>query len=158
MFLHEIYSKDRICLHLNDMDKEQVLKKLVGLLVKATGTKHGDEILKVILEREKIVSTGINNGIASPHGRIDNLDEVIGVIGISDKGINYDSLDGKPSHIFFLFISGKSKPEEHLVLLNKISVIAGNQEFRREFLTAKNPEAANRILKKYEAEPTPIRK
>ena len=151
MFLHEIYGKDRIRLHLNDMDKEQVLKELVGLLVKTTGTERGDEILKVILEREKLVSTGINNGIAIPHGKIDNLDGVVGVIGMSDKGINYDSLDGKPSHIIFLFISGKSKPEEHLMMLNKISIIAGNQRFRREFLTAENPESASLILKKYEA-------
>ena len=148
MFLHEIYDKNRIILHLNDMSKEQALKELVDLLVKATGTGRGDEILKVVLDREKDTSTGISNGIAIPHGKIENLDGIIGVIGISDKGLNYDSLDNNPSHIIFLFISNKFKYEEHLTMLSKISVIAGNQKFRKEFLAAENPESANLILKK----------
>ncbi|MCX6983819.1 MAG: PTS sugar transporter subunit IIA [Lentisphaerae bacterium] len=153
MLLHEIYGKDRIRLHLNDMTKEQVLKELVGQLVKATGTGRGDEILKVVLDREKDMSTGISNGIAIPHGKIENLDGIIGVIGISDKGINYDSLDNKPSNIIFLFISDKYKYEEHLMMLNKISVIAGNHRFCKEFLRAESPESANLILKKYEKKP-----
>jgi len=101
MFLHEIYNKDRIILHLNDMDKEQALKELVARLVKSTGTERGEEFLKVILDREKVMSTGISHGIAIPHGKIDNLDGIVGVIGISDKGINYDSLDNKPTRIMF---------------------------------------------------------
>ena len=158
MLLHEIYNKDRIRLHLNDMSKEQALKELVGLLVKTTGTERGDEILNVVMAREKEMSTGISNGIAIPHGKIDNLDGIIGVIGISDKGLNYDSLDNNPSHIIFLFISNKFKYEEHLTMLSKISVIAGNQKFRSEILKAKDPESAYLILKKYEPKPNPHRR
>jgi PTS system fructose-specific IIC component/PTS system nitrogen regulatory IIA component len=140
------------------MNKEQALEELVGLLVRETGTKRGDEILKTILDREKAMSTGISNGIAIPHGKIDNLDGIIGVIGISDKGINYDSLDNKPSNIIFLFISDKHKYEEHLMMLNRISVIAGNHRFCKEFLKAESPESANLILKKYGTKPSPHRK
>ena len=158
MLLHEIYNKDRIRLHLDDMNKDQALKELVDLLVKATGIERGDEILKVIMDREKDMSTGISNGIAIPHGKIDNLDGMVGVIGISDKGINYDSLDHKPTRIIFLFISSKSKYEEHLMMLNRISVIAGNQKFRKEFLTSESPEYANHMLRKYETKPSPHRR
>ncbi|MFA6294683.1 MAG: PTS sugar transporter subunit IIA [Victivallales bacterium] len=158
MFLHEIYSKDRIVLHLNDMDKERALKMLVGRLAESTGTERGEEFLKVILDREKLMSTGINNGIAIPHGKIDNLDGIVGVVGISDKGINYDSLDNKPTRLMFLFISNRTKYAEHLMMLNRISVIAGNQKFLKEFLLAENPETANLILKKYETKPAPHRR
>ena len=101
MLLHEIYGKNLIRLHLNDMSKEQALKELVGQLVKVTGTGRGDEFLKVILERENAMSTGISHGIAIPHGKVDNLEGIVGVIGISDKGINYDSLDNEPTRIVF---------------------------------------------------------
>ena len=158
MLLHEIYNKDRIRLHLNDISKEQALKELVDQLIRTTGTERGDEILKVIMDRENVMSTGISHGIAIPHGKIDNLDGIVGVIGISDKGINYNSLDNEPTHIMFLFISNKYKYEEHLMMLNKISVIALNQKFRSEILKAKDPESANLILKKYEPKPTPHRK
>ena len=158
MLLHEIYNKDRIRLHLNDISKEQALKELVDQLIRTTGTERGDEILKVIMDRENVMSTGISHGIAIPHGKIDNLDGIVGVIGISDKGINYNSLDNEPTQIIFLFISNKFKYEEHLMMLNKISVIALNQKFRSEILKAKDPESANLILKKYEPKPTPHRK
>lgn len=158
MLLHEIYNKDRIRLHLNDMTKEQALKELVDQLIRTTGIKLEDDILKVIMDREKTMSTGISHGIAIPHGKIDNLNGIAGVIGISDKGINYDSLDNEPTRIIFLFISNKSKYEEHLMMLNKISVIALNEKFRSEILKAKDPESANLILKKYEKKPTPHRR
>lgn len=158
MLLHEIYSKDRIRLHLNDMDKDQALEELVAQLIRTTGIKPVDDILKVIMDREKVMSTGISHGIAIPHGKIDNLDGIVGVIGISDKGINYDSLDNEPARIIFLFISNKYKYEEHLMMLNKISVIAMNQKFRSEILKAKDPESASLILKKYEPKPSPHRK
>ena len=158
MLLHEIYDKDRIRLHLDDMTKQQVLKELVDLLVKTTGTGRGEEFLKVIMDRENVMSTGISHGIAIPHGKIDNLGGIVGVIGISDKGINYDSLDNEPTRIVFLFISNRLKYEEHLEMLNKISVIALNQKFRSEILKAKDPESAYLILKKYEPKPNPHRR
>jgi mannitol/fructose-specific phosphotransferase system IIA component (Ntr-type) len=158
MLLHEIYNKNLIRLHLNDMNKEQVLKELVGQLVKVTGTGRGDEFLKVILERENAMSTGINHGIAIPHGKLDNLEGIVGVIGISDKGINYDSLDNEPTRIVFLFLSNKYKYEEHLMMLSKISIIAGNLKFRKEILSAESTEAASLILKKYEPKPAPHRR
>ena len=158
MLLHEIYGKNLIRLHLNDMSKEQALKELVGQLVKVTGTGRGDEFLKVILERENAMSTGISHGIAIPHGKVDNLEGIVGVIGISDKGINYDSLDNEPTRIVFLFLSNKYKYEEHLMMLSKISVIGGNQKFRKEILSAENTDAVSLILKKYEPKPTPHRR
>ena len=158
MLLHEIYNKDLIRLHLNDMNKEQALKELVDQLVKITGTGRGDEFLKVILEREKAMSTGISHGIAIPHGKVDSLEGIVGGIGISDKGINYDSLDNEPTRIVFLFLSNKYKYEEHLTMLSKISIIAGNQKFRKEIIAAENTDAASLILKKYEPKPAPHRR
>jgi mannitol/fructose-specific phosphotransferase system IIA component (Ntr-type) len=151
MFLHEIFKADKIKLDIEAEDKDQVFDELVSLLV---GTEHvgrKDEFLIVIRERENIISTGIKDGIAIPHGKIDNLDRSIGVIGLSKKGIEYGSLDNNPAKIIFMFISNKSKKEEHLAVLKRISKISENANFRKDILLAKTPESANKILKVYEA-------
>lgn len=150
MFLHEIFRADKIKLHIEAEDKDQVFDELVTHLV---GNKHAERkegILKVIRDRENIISTGIKNGIAIPHGKIDGLDRIIGVLGISDKGIEYGSLDNNPAKIIFLFLSDKARQEEHLDILKKISKVSENADFRKEILLAKTSVSANRILKRYE--------
>ncbi len=150
MFLHEVFRADRIRLHIEAEDKEQVFEEMVTHLAGSVHVGNKDEFLKVIRERENVISTGIKNGIAIPHGRIDDLDRIVGVLGISDKGIEYGSLDNNPARIIFLFISSKSRQDEHLALLKKISRISENVNFRKDILLAKTPDSANRILMEYE--------
>ena len=150
MFLHEVFRADRIRLHIEAEDKEQVFEEMVTHLAGSVHVGNKDEFLKVIRERENVISTGIKNGIAIPHGRIDDLDRIVGVLGISDKGIEYGSLDNNPARIIFLFISSKSRQDEHLALLKKISRISENVNFRKDILLAKTPDSANRILMEHE--------
>ena len=150
MFLHEVFRADRIRLHIEAEDKEQVFEEMVTHLAGSVHVGNKDEFLKVIRERENVISTGIKNGIAIPHGRIDDLDRIVGVLGISDKGIEYGSLDNNPARIIFLFISSRPRQDEHLALLKKISKISENMNFRKDILLAKTPDSANRILMEYE--------
>ena len=151
MYLHEIFRTDGIRLHIEAEDKDQVLDELVTHLVGLGHAWRKDEFLKVIRDRENIISTGIKDGIAIPHGRIDGLDSVAGVLGISDNGIEYGSLDNNPARIIFLFLSNKSRKEEHMDILKRISRISEDADFRRDILLAKTPGSANKILKEYEA-------
>jgi len=150
MFLHEVFRTDRIRLHIKAEDKDEAFEELVTHLVRTGNVGRKEELLRVIRERENIISTGIKDGVAIPHGRIDNPDGIAGVLGISDKGIEYGSLDNNPAKIIFLFISSKSGHDEHLSLLRKISRISENADFRKDILLAKTPDSANKILMKYE--------
>jgi len=151
MFLYEIFRANRIKLHIETEDKDQVFDELVTHLVGTGHTWRKDEYLKVIRDRENIISTGIKDGIAIPHGKIDDLNGIAGILGISDKGIEYGSLDNNPARIIFLFLSSKSEKEEHLSILKRISKISENADFRKDILLAKTPASANKILKEYEA-------
>ena len=104
MFLHEVFRADRIRLHIEAEDKEQVFEELVTHLVGTVHVGNKDEFLKVIRDRENIISTGIKDGIAIPHGKIENFSDIAGVLGISDKGIEYGSLDNNPARIIFMRI------------------------------------------------------
>jgi len=150
MFLYEIFRADRIKLHIEAEDKDQVFDELVTHLVGNELVGRKDEFLKVIRDRENIISTGVKDGIAIPHGRIDDLDMVVGVLGISDKGIEYGSLDNNPARIIFLFLSSKLRKEEHMGILKRISKISENVDFCKDILLAKTSESANKILKEYE--------
>jgi mannitol/fructose-specific phosphotransferase system IIA component (Ntr-type) len=150
MFLYEIFSTGKIMLHLKAEEKDEVFDELITRLAGTDHDSRKDEFLKVIRDRENIISTGFKDGIAIPHGRIDDLDGVIGVLGISDKGIEYGSLDNNPARIIFMFLSSKMKQDEHLAILKRISKISDNAGFRKDILLAKTPESANKILKEYE--------
>ncbi|MFZ2656714.1 MAG: PTS sugar transporter subunit IIA [Victivallales bacterium] len=150
MYLYEIFSEDKIRLHVESEEKDELFEELVTHLVGADQADRKDEFLKVIRDRENIISTGFKNGIAIPHGRIDDLDGIIGVLGISDKGIEYGSLDNNPARIIFMFLSSKLRQDDHLSILKKVSKISENAGFRKDILLAKTQDSANKILKEYE--------
>jgi len=150
MLLYEIFSADKIRLHIQADEKDEVFDELITHLAGTGHASRKDEFLKVIRDRENIISTGFKDGIAIPHGRIDALDGVIGVLGISVRGVEYGSLDNNPARIIFMFLSSKLRQDEHLALLKRISKISDNADFRKDILLSKTPESANKILKEYE--------
>lgn len=102
-------------------DKEGVLKELVDLLgeVKDVGDKKS--ILRALIERENLGSTGIGQGIAIPHGKTDKVEGLVAVLGISRKGVNFEALDGEQVYILFLLVAPKDTAGPHLKALAQIS-------------------------------------
>ncbi len=147
MNLHDIFTPDRIILRLKAEDKDGAFEELVGRLTEATGIPRSEEFLKVIRDRELVMSTGIKNGVAIPHGKLDGLAEIIGVLGISQMGIDYNSLDNRPVHVIFLFLSPKDWPEEHLALLGGISKFLENRKLVTALRAVRTAESAARILR-----------
>ena len=98
------------------------------------------DIVRVLLEREKLGRTGIGNGIGIPHGKLKGIDSLILGFGLSRKGVDFDSMDGQPTHIFFLLISPENSAGLHLKLLAQISKILKVDAFRERLLTASNAE------------------
>jgi PTS system fructose-specific IIC component/PTS system nitrogen regulatory IIA component len=107
-------------------------------------------ILAAIREREALMSTGIKQGIAIPHGKTTGVDGVCGVLGISRRGIEYDALDGQPVHLVFLLLSGPDAAESHLRALKKLALLLESESFKKELEAAASPQEAYRVLERYE--------
>jgi len=121
MKITEFLDVKGIHLDLQASEKQDILKELVDVLagVKDIGDKK--LILKALLERESLGSTGIGQGIAIPHGKTDKVSELISVLAISKKGVNFEALDGEPVYIFFLLVAPKDAAGPHLKALAQIS-------------------------------------
>lgn len=125
----DFLDKKAIKLDLQSVEKEDALKELVDLLAETQeiGDKKG--ILKALIERESLGSTGIGQGIAIPHGKTDKVSELVAVLGISQKGVNFEALDGEPVFIFFLLVAPKDTAGPHLKALAQISRLLRDSYF-----------------------------
>src|SRR3990167_7472175 len=102
MKISEILDKKAIKIGLSSMTKEEALKELVEILSGVEDVGETKAILKALIERENLGSTGIGQGIAIPHGKTDKVNRLVAVLGISKNGVNFDALDGEAVYIFFL--------------------------------------------------------
>ena len=121
MKITEILPKRGIKIGMEAVDKSEALKELVGVLgeIKDVGDKKA--LLKNLLDREKLGSTGIGQGIAIPHAKSDKVSELVAIMGISKKGVDFDALDGEPVYIFFLLVAPRESAGPHLKALAQIS-------------------------------------
>ena len=116
---------------LQGADKLSVLKELSQVLVKPCGANSPEELLQVLLEREKLESTGIGEGIAIPHGRLKKLENFFISFGRSIKGIDFDSIDHKPTHLFFLVVAPENSAVNNLKLLSRIVTLLKDPSFKK---------------------------
>ena len=118
--------------------KIEVLRELVQLLVNNNKIRNPDKALEVLLEREKLGSTGIGDGVAIPHAKFNDIKNLIAAFGRSRKGVNFESLDNKPAHLFFLFLAPENSATLHLKILARISRLLKKPTFREALMQAKN--------------------
>ena len=148
--LQDLFSTGRIKCRLEAEDKSEVFEELVDLLVSQYGLTCREEILAAIKRREEKMSTGIKRGIAIPHAKTNFTSGVIGVLGISSHGIDYESLDGEPVHMLFLLVSSEEDAGTHLAVLKKIATLVENPDFYNDACAAGDPEKVSRIIRTYE--------
>jgi PTS system nitrogen regulatory IIA component len=117
-------------------DKPSVLRELSSLLVKPCQVASSEELLRILLEREKLESTGIGEGVAIPHGRLKKLKTFLVAFGRSLKGVDFDSIDGKPSHVFFLVMAPENSAVNNLKLLGRIVTLLKDASFKRRLMEA----------------------
>jgi len=140
MKILDILSKDCIIPELRSRTKKEVLEELTGALLNCKANLNKEALVEVLLERERLGSTGIGDGIAIPHGKIQDLDELILSFGRSTQGIEFDSMDGRPTHLFFLLIAPENSAGIHLRALAKISRLLKSAHFRQRLLEAETVE------------------
>jgi PTS system fructose-specific IIC component/PTS system nitrogen regulatory IIA component len=150
MFLQDVFSPDFIKVNLEAEDKEEVFEELVDHFCQAHDANIREELLTALREREAKMSTGIQKGIAIPHGSTNAVDAVCGVLGISRKGIEYDALDGKPVYLLFMLVAPHEDSEAHLRVLKRMAELLQNPEFSSELQAQKDAQAAFRVICKYE--------
>jgi PTS system fructose-specific IIA component/PTS system nitrogen regulatory IIA component len=128
--------------------KETVIAELVDALVTAGNIKSADrdDIIKAIMKREELGSTGIGRGIAVPHTKHAGVDRLVGTVGVSPEGIEFDSLDGQKAQLFFLLVSPPDRPGDHLRALENISRQLRDDTFCRFLKQSKNTEDIMQLL------------
>jgi len=133
---------------LQSNSKDEVIKELVSLLVKggAVDKKSEGKVVEVLMSREALGSTAIGQGIAIPHGKTDSVNKLVGGIGISKKGISFDSLDGEPAYIFFLLLAPLDSAGPHLKALARISRILKDKYFRDNLKISKDEKAILKLI------------
>lgn len=129
-------------------DKEAVIKEMVEALIGAGGIEEDEfqSIVKAILKREELGSTGIGRGVAVPHTKHPSVDRLVGTVAISNRGVNFESLDGEKVHLFFLLISPPDRPGDHLRALENISRQLRDDTFCRFLKQSKNAEDIQQLL------------
>jgi PTS system nitrogen regulatory IIA component len=137
MRILEALHKNAIIDDLQAKDKKGILEELVAPLVETTGIDQAT-LVKVLIERERLGSTGIGGGVGIPHGKLAELKSIVLGVGLSRSGVDFESMDGKPTHIFFLLLTPENSTGVHLKLLARISRLLKKEPFKERLLQARD--------------------
>lgn len=140
MKLSEIFKPQSVICNLKANDKKGALEELSQAITDQEPSLSKRSLLQVLLEREKLGSTGIGDGIALPHGKLGELNHPLISFGRSVNGLDFDSIDEQPVYLFFLLIAPENSAGVHLTALAKISRMLKDTNFRRQLMEAKSRE------------------
>ena len=154
MKLLEFISADAILGDVKSAQKEDLIKEMVQALVDAGDIKQSDlkGVVKSLLRREELGSTGIGRGVAVPHAKHGSIKDVVGTIAVSGAGIDFDALDGEPTHVFFLLVASTDPDasESYLKALERISVAIRDARFSRFLRRARGKDEIVELLTEYD--------
>ena len=140
MNLLDILSPESTIVDLKGESKEDIIAELVNSLPVGDAITDRDQVLQAVLDREKIMSTGIGDGIAIPHGKSAAVTELVAAMGTQRRGIDFDALDGEPAFVFFLLVSPANVSGPHIKALARISRLLKNDEFKKKLIDANSAE------------------
>ena len=139
-----------IIAELKNTGKNEVINELIELFKDDPRVDDLDKVKEAVLEREKIMSTGVGKGFAIPHGKTNHVNEILGAFGKSTKAIDYQSLDQQPVHLVFLLVGKDNLVSTHIKLLSRISRMMNKDEFRNSLIGAKSEEEILHLFRKEE--------
>lgn len=147
MRIMDYMCRGAVAVDLKGKDKKDVINELSDLLLKAKKISDKEKVVKILLEREELGSTGIGQGIAIPHGKTGQVNEVVVAFGSSKQGIDFEALDGEPVYIVFLLLAPTESSGVHLKALAKISRLLKDKYFRQALRDAKNTDEVIKVIK-----------
>ena len=138
----DFVSRDAIKADLAADDKQSVIREMVQALLGASkiAPEEFESIVKAIMKREELGSTGIGRGVAVPHTKHPSVERLVGTVAVSAEGVDFNSLDGEKVHLFFLLISPPDRPGDHLRALENVSRQLRDETFCRFLKQAKNAD------------------
>ncbi len=151
MRLSELLNPQSVSVRLQARAKREAIAELVQLLESGHGVASQGEILDRVLRREAMMSTGIGNGVAIPHGKARAADRLVAACGVSAAGVDFDSVDGEPATLFVLLVAPETGGALHVKVLANISRLLKEETVRRQLREAASPEQFLAVLKAAEA-------
>ena len=140
MKVSDLLKPEFIVPDLKGESKEDVINELIDLFKSDSRVEDLEKVRSAVLDREKVMSTGVGKGFAIPHGKTNAAKEIIGAFGRVPDGIDYDSLDGNPVQLIFLLVGKDNLISTHIKLLSRISRSMNKDDFRHRLIEAKNSE------------------
>jgi PTS system nitrogen regulatory IIA component len=145
MKILDVLDKDAIQVDLQAKDKIGILNELVTPIARITRIEQ-NEIVRVLMERERLGSTGIGGGIGIPHGKLKNLEKLVLGFGLSRQGVDFESMDGYPTHLFFLLLTPEHATDLHLKLLARVSRLLKKEPLKEMMMKATSAEEVIDII------------
>lgn len=152
MKLSELLGEENIVIELGAKDKRGVLEELVEAVEKSGTRIDKQTLVKVLLERERLGSTGIGDGVAIPHGKYHGISQPLISFGRSRPGLDFDSMDGQPAHLFFLLVAPENSANVHLKALATIARLLKNSSFRKALMEASTSADIYQKIVQYDEE------
>lgn len=149
MKISELLKEKYILTEFKSEDKEEIINEMIDLFKDDERVSNLEEVRKCVLDREKIMSTGVGKGFAIPHGKTNSVNDIIAAFGKSNTPVEYNALDGNPVQLIFLMVGKEKLVGSHIKVLSRISRIMNSDDFRAKLLEAKSKEE---ILNAFENE------
>ena len=151
MKISDLLTEELVITNLAGSSKEDVINAIVDLVATSPKVVDKEKVREAVLEREKIMSTGVGDGFAIPHGKTDAVSDIVAAFAVTAEPIDYQSLDEKPVRLVFLLVGKDNMVGPHIKLLSRISRLMNKEEFRNRLIEMKTPREILETFKKEEA-------
>jgi PTS system nitrogen regulatory IIA component len=151
MKIVEFIREDLVLPSLKSTGKAAIIEELASHLASRNPGVDGAALVKVLIEREKLASTAIGEGVAIPHGKLDAVGKLIACVGRTREGVDFESIDGQPTHIFFVLVAPENSTGVHLKALARISRLFKDPDFRARLLAAETGTDMFRVISEEDA-------
>lgn len=152
MRISDILDESVVRVNLKGKSKDEVINEMIAIVNHSNKILDIEKVREAIFEREKIMSTGVGNGFAIPHGKTDAVLDIVAAFAITEEPIDYESLDEQPVRLIFLLVGKDSMVGPHIKLLSRISRLMNKEEFRSKLLAATTPKQVIETFKTEEAQ------
>lgn len=146
MKIVDLIKRDMVVPALNATEKRGILEELAAYMSSHHSRIDRALLAKVLIEREQLASTAIGEGVAIPHGKLGTVGEIVACLGRAPTGVEFDSMDGQPTYLFFVLVAPESSTGAHLKALARISRVFKDPEFRKRLLAAPDAESMYQVV------------
>ena len=151
MKIVELVRREMILPVLKSTGKDGILRELANFLSERRDDIDAKELVRVLVDREALASTAIGEGVAIPHGKLASVAEIVACVGRARKGVDFDSMDGEPTYLFFVLVAPENSTGAHLKALARISRVFKDDAFRQRLLRADDAASMYEVIAEEDA-------